>query len=99
MSYSFTVRAATKQEAKAKVREEFLKVVTDQVCHRRDCDDAVVAAYHFIDLLTDNGSKDVFVQMCGSLNGVWSGSADVTRIEGASININAAMVAKLQAVG
>lgn len=93
MSYSFTVRAATKHAAKLMVRDEFIKVVSNQLCHLRDKDQAVKVADDFIDLLTEDDTKDFVVQMHGSLTGMWSGS-DVTRIEGSNVNVSAALAAR-----
>lgn len=88
MSYSFTVKAATKQMAKAEVALQFEKAVAAQACHERDRLQALSAANAFIDLLAEDESKDVVVAMNGILTGQWQGS-DVTQIEGASLSVSA----------
>lgn len=93
MSYSFTVRAATKTQAKGKVAAEFEKVASAQVCHERDKQQALAAANAFIDLLVEDESLDVVVSMHGSLTGHWTGS-DATHITGASVSVNAGLASK-----
>ena len=53
MSYSFSVKAATKAEAKAAVEAEFDKVVASQPIHARDKAVALANASAVIDLLMD----------------------------------------------
>lgn len=67
MSYAFTVRAATKAEAKEKVAAEFDRVVSTQPAHVRDRVAALAAADAFIDLLADDGTKDVSIGVNGSV--------------------------------
>lgn len=90
MSYSFQFKAANKAEAKAKVAAELDKVAQVQSCHDRDKQQAQDAAEAFIDLLVDDETKDVFVNMSGSLTGLWTGN-DVTRITGANVSVNAGL--------
>ena len=94
MSYSFSVRAASKAEAKTLVKEKFLQACASQACHERDKVQALAVADSFIDLLTDDDSKDVGVSMNGSLTGQWTGF-DVTRIEGSSVSVNAYLATRL----
>lgn len=79
MSYSLSVRAASKQDAKVGVAAEMAKVAGGQKCHARDMVAACNAANAFIDQLADDDSKDVTVIMNGSLSGQWSGSDVVHR--------------------
>lgn len=88
MSYSFTVKAATKQLAKVEVALQFEKAVAAQACHERDRLQALAAANAYVDLLAEDDSRDVVVAMSGGLTGQWQGS-DVTRIEGASLSVSA----------
>lgn len=89
MSYSIGARAATKEAVKAALREKFAQqVVAAQACHQRDQAQALAAADAFIDLVEDDDTKDIVVNMNGSLTGQWSGS-DVTRIEGAAVSVSA----------
>lgn len=91
MSYSFTVRAPNKTAAKAAVVEKFDQAVGNQKCHERDRAQALAAADAFVDLVADDDSKDVYVNMAGSLQGTWEGS-DVTRISSANLSITAALM-------
>jgi hypothetical protein len=84
MSYSFTVRAATKAEAKEKVQAAFSGVVKQQVTHEADHFAAVAAAEAFIDILADPEENDeVLVNMNGSLS--WS-SENVYTVAAVTIN-------------
>ena len=96
MSYSFTVRAPNKAEARLAVASKFDEAIGHQVCHQRDKVQALSAAYAFIDLLSDDDSKDINVNMSGSLSGTWSGS-DVTVISVANVSISAGHIARTQA--
>lgn len=54
MSYSFSVKAATKPEAKAAVAAEIDRVIGAQPIHARDKAAAIVNASAVIDLLADD---------------------------------------------
>lgn len=85
MSYSFTVKAASKAEAKEKVDEAFSGIVAGQTVHKVDRDAAVAAAGAFIDLLADpKENEEIQVMMNGSLS--WRAENDYT---GASVTVNA----------
>lgn len=88
MSYSFNVRAPNKAEAKAMVNAKMDETVVSQPVHAKDCAQAKAAAATFIDLLTEDESKDVSVSMNGYLSGNWVGN-DIERINGASVSISA----------
>jgi len=66
MSYSFSVRAATKAQALAAVTDKFAEVVLAQPVHAGDQQQALGCATVFIDLLMDDG-QDVLVSMNGSI--------------------------------
>lgn len=53
MSYSFSVKAANKEEALAKVKQEFDKVVEGQPIHAHDQTAAITAASEIINVLAD----------------------------------------------
>jgi hypothetical protein len=74
MSYSFNVRAATKDEAKDKAAAEFDKVVASQAIHARDREQALAAAGAFIDMVADDAERDLSVSVSGSLG--WQGVTD-----------------------
>jgi hypothetical protein len=66
MSYSFSVKGATKAEVKAAVRKYFdEQVVPHQPAHARDRAAAFANADTVIDLLADDESKDIAVSCNG----------------------------------
>lgn len=85
MSYSFTVKAATKDEAKAAVLLEMDKVVAQQPIHARDKDPTIAAANAMIDLLVDDPSRHVQVHVHGSVSWI-----DVLRDDLASAQVGVA---------
>lgn len=89
MSYSFSVKAPTKAEALVRVTEELAKVVTAQPVHETDRDQAQGAAELFVYLLADDDTKDVEVNVSGSLG--WENTADPAKpnITNASVNVTA----------
>lgn len=93
MSYSFSIRAATKAEAKDAVFTELVKVCDQQPVHAVDSQQANAAAAAFIDVLADDASKDVSVTVSGSVG--WNGGElpNVT-ISSAGVNVYASLVAK-----
>lgn len=87
MSYSFSVKAPTKAEAKAKVAEQFAAVVAGQPTHAADQNAAVACAEAFINTLADpNEGDEVHVSMNGSLS--WS---NVDEYTGASVTVYASL--------
>lgn len=90
MSYSFTIRAADKAAAKAAVAAKFDEVNASQKCHERDRQQALAAADAFIDLVADDGTQDIVVNMAGYLSGSWENS-DVIWISTASISVSASL--------
>lgn len=90
MSYSFTVRAGSKGEAKSKVAAELEKVVAAQPDHEADQQQANAVAAAFIDVLADDEeTKDVALDMHGSL--AWGPGRAITS---ANISVSASLVAK-----
>lgn len=93
MSYSFSVRAANKVEAKQKVADEMAKVVASQPCHAHDQAQAVAAVEAFIDCLPDDDSKDVMASVSGSLG--WLGSYPDSHVfTNAGVSAYAALVTR-----
>lgn len=87
MSYSFAVRAATKDEAGKKVEEELGKVVASQPVHDFDRQAAQDAAEAFIEKLVDPAEgQEVFVYVSGSLG--WKDVGDDAAGKFASANIS-----------
>jgi hypothetical protein len=77
MSYSFTVRAATKAEAKNAVAAKLADVVRHQPAHAVDQDKAHAAACAFIDALANDATRDIHVGMYGSVTTSGAGPISV----------------------
>jgi hypothetical protein len=94
MSYSFSVRGATKAEVTAKVSAELDKVVATQPIHSADRAQAQAAAEAFVAIVPDNADgKDFYVSVSGSVG--WSGNLGVDSVvTSASVNVGALLIAK-----
>ena len=89
MSYSFTVRADSKDKAKALVAEQLDKVVAQQPVHAADRIAALAAAEAFIDVLTETteaASKDILVIVNGSVG--WQ-NVDQSELTSAAVSVSA----------
>jgi len=86
MSYSFTVRAASKAEAKDKVTADLDKVVAAQPDHAKDRDASQAAAHAFIDMLVDDATRDVVVAVNG-----WLSWAQTGAYSGACVGVTASL--------
>lgn len=93
MSYSFSVKAATRDGAKQQVADKLAEVLAGQPSHASDVKQAQAAADAFIDLLGEDDSKEVLVNMSGSLSWEWI-DGTVTKITGANINVSAWLAQK-----
>lgn len=93
MSYSFQLRAATKALAKLAVAEKLDEIAAQQKCHERDKAQAVAAAGAFIDLVDEDETREIAVNMNGSLSGTWEGS-DVTAISNAAVNVSVGLATR-----
>jgi len=91
MSYSFSIRAATKAAAIAAAAVKLDEVVAQQPIHKVDRDQALAAVEAFVNILPDDEAKDVAVIVNGSVG--WVGSTDTT-ICSAGVGINAGHVNK-----
>jgi len=91
MSYSFTVRAATKEDAKAQASAKYAEVLQAQPSHATDMAAAEAAAFTVIDLLPAAADRDVVVNCSGSVGwrGVWGADHEVT---GLAISVGAHLV-------
>ena len=87
MSYSFQVKAATKELALAAVGVKFDEIVSQQPIHAKDREAVVVNAGAVINLLTDNNAKDVVVSCNGYLS--WNGSPDEAEFIAAAVSCSA----------
>lgn len=85
MSYSFSIDATTKAEAKDKVAAELDKVVQQQPIHVVDRKQARDAVEAFVSLLPDDDTKDLHVSVSGSV--AWAGPQDEPVVTGANISI------------
>lgn len=86
MSYSFSVVAPTKAEAKVKVALDFdTKVLKHQHVHAKDREAVIAVASAFIDLLPDDPHKDVLVSLYGHLGGDWF-DGSLLRVTGGTVN-------------
>ncbi|CAN7648724.1 hypothetical protein [Paraburkholderia terricola] len=100
MSYSFDFAVATKAEAKERVATELAAVVSVQPVHARDRDAALAAANTFIDMLSDDDTKDIRVNVHGSVSYPWSADMDVEAVplSQASVGVSAWHVPKAGSV-
>lgn len=88
MSYSFTVRGISKADAISAVHNELNKVVHGQPIHAADQDQAQAAADAFINLLVTDDTRDISVNVSGSL---WQSE---TGIRQAGVSVTASIVDK-----
>lgn len=88
MSYSFHIRAASKDEASKKVAEQLEKVATSQPIHAGDQEAAQAAANAFIGLVRDDDTQDIAVSVNGSC---WSVEAGFNSV---GFGVTASLIAK-----
>ena len=96
MSFSFSIRAASKAIAKADVTLNMAKIAHAQSCHKRDELQVVGAVHTAIDLLDDDAARDVVVSANGSLSGIWDGM-DLTGVTGSNLTISASLADRPEA--
>ncbi len=90
MSYSFNVRAATRDEIKTKIAAEFDKVVQIQSIHSVDRRQAEAATVAFLDVLLEaSPTQDYIVSVHGSVS--WSNVQDISS---ANVGVTASVVSK-----
>lgn len=92
MSYSFTVKAATKAEVLAAVAVEMDKVIASQPVHAADKDLVLAHAATVVGFLPDDPSRDISVGCNGYLS--WTAQPAEEHISGVSVNCGANLVAK-----
>lgn len=91
MSYSFSVRAASKAEALQKIAAELDKVVAAQAVHAKDRSQAMAAAEAFVGLVAEpSDSQEVSVSVNGSVG--WTG--EEMNITGASVGVSVGVLQK-----
>lgn len=93
MSYSFSIKAPTKADAKTAVEAAYDAMVASQPIHARDRAAALAAANSMIDLLVDDPSMHVAVSVNGyvSWRDVLAGDAS-NPLVGASVGTSATLV-------
>lgn len=92
MSYSFIVRAANKAEAKIMVSAELEKVALTQPVHALDRAQTQAAADAFVDMLADDPTKTVQVNVSGWI--AIAGSTDAPTCTGASLSLTTSQPAR-----
>lgn len=94
MSYSFSVTAKTKAEAKQEVAKQFENILSAQPTHKRDRDTAQEAVEKFIDVASDpTDAQQVQVTVYGSVSVVNAADENADPVCGsASINIAVTVV-------
>lgn len=88
MSYSFNVKASSKIEAKAEVALSLSALAKSQPEHAVDVDSAAAAASAYIDLLQDDATAVVHVEVIGS---IWKTASGLRE---AGVNVIARLVPK-----
>jgi hypothetical protein len=91
MTYSFQIKAQTKEAAKAAVVAKFDDVIVLQPVHARDRAAVLANANSVIDLLGDSSSKDVLVSVNGYVS-AQIGPAEEAQLTSASISASAGLV-------
>jgi glycosyltransferase A (GT-A) superfamily protein (DUF2064 family) len=89
MSYSFTIRAATKALAGAAVAAELTKVAASQPVHKADQAPVQAAAEGFINMLKDDEAQDVCVEIHGSVSWRSVGDDERQQFTAASVGVSA----------
>lgn len=93
MSYSFSIRAATKAAAIAAAAVKLDEVVAQQPVHKVDRDQALAAVEAFVNILPDDEARDVSLSVHGSVG--WMGSTDGEHsICNASVGVSAGLAPK-----
>ena len=95
MSYSFSVKRASKAELAMAVCEELDKVNEAQPVHKEDTTEAVDAVKSLIDLMADDPARDIIASVSGS---IWKTDAGVQSL-GLSVNLSFVARAAPQAEG
>lgn len=96
MSYSFSIKASTKDEAGSKLEAELANVVNGQPVHAADRQAVQDAAYAFINMTREpTDSEDIHVYVSGSLS--WNYNADAPTPEiftGANVGVSVSLRSK-----
>jgi len=84
MSYSFSVRAASKAEAVTAAEQKFDTVVEGQPIHAKDRKAAMTAVQNVVDVLHDDTSRDINVAVSGYVS--WGENEEIST---ASVSVTA----------
>ncbi len=93
MTYSFTVRASTKEELKTEVALQFDLIRLKSPAHNTDYKQAIAAANLFIDMLEESNDMDLVASVYGNINGFWNGNG-FTDLKGVNASISVGSVIK-----
>jgi hypothetical protein len=96
MSYSFSIRAASKADALTKVQEQFKEVVRQQPVHVQDFEGALDAVDAYLGMLMTDDTRDVAVSVHGSVSYQWEAGVNEAQValSSVSLGISAYLVAK-----
>lgn len=95
MSYSFTIRAATKAEAKSLIAAKVAEIAHQQPVHATDHDQIVANAHAIVDLLPENvEGREIAATVNGYVSGTWD-NEQLTELTQVSISANIGWVTKL----
>lgn len=93
MTYSLSVRAATKAAILAAVAAAFDdQVVARQPVHAKDREQVLANATAAVNLLADDDTQDVQISLSGSLS--WTGADAPGAFRGVNISVGAYLVAR-----
>lgn len=89
MSYSFSVKASTKDEAKLKIADKMAEVALAQPDHALDQAAVVAAGSAFVDMLGDvPPEQEIHVSIHGSVSWKHAGTDELHVYTGASVSIS-----------
>ena len=93
MSYSFSVRGATRADVAAKIAEKLEEVVTSQPVHSVDRAQAQAAAEAFVGVVPEVDGMDIYVSVSGSVG--WQGTLNEGHVvTSAGFGVSASSVAR-----
>ncbi len=94
MSYSQSLKATDKSNAKTVVATFIDTVIASQPAHAIDKDAILSNANNAIDLIADDPDKDIVMSITGYLSGDWS-EGNITRVTGVNISFNVNTTARI----
>jgi hypothetical protein len=94
MSYSFSLRAASKEAMCALIATRMAEMAAEQPVHAVDVNQAKNAACAMVNLLPDAPDKDVTVSLSGYVSGHWD-DGKLLSLTTASVNVCANLSERL----